>query len=65
MEILTSYNLIIEASAIIILSFIFSEVARKTNVPSVLMLITLGIWTHSDWGASTSFLFWNCWASSG
>lgn len=43
MEILTSYNLIIEASAIIILSFIFSELARKTNVPSVLMLIALGI----------------------
>ncbi|MCB0570968.1 MAG: cation:proton antiporter [Phaeodactylibacter sp.] len=43
MEILASYNLIIEASAIIILSFIFSELARKTNVPSVLMLIALGI----------------------
>ncbi|HQU59613.1 MAG TPA: cation:proton antiporter [Saprospiraceae bacterium] len=43
MDILTSYNLIIEASAIIILSFIFSELARKTNVPSVLMLIALGI----------------------
>jgi len=43
MEILTSYNLIIEASTIIILSFIFSEVARKTNIPSVLMLILLGI----------------------
>ncbi|MCO6478399.1 MAG: cation:proton antiporter [Phaeodactylibacter sp.] len=43
MEILTSYNLIIEASAILILSFIFNELARKTNVPSVLMLIALGI----------------------
>lgn len=43
MEILTSYNLIIEASIIIILSFIFSEIARKTNIPSVLMLIALGI----------------------
>lgn len=42
-EILTSYNLIIEASAIIILSFIFSELSRKTNVPAVLMLIALGI----------------------
>jgi cell volume regulation protein A len=42
-EILTSYNLIIEASVIIILSFIFNEVARKTNIPSVLMLILLGI----------------------
>lgn len=43
MEILTSYNLIIEASVIIILSFSFGEVARKTNIPSVLMLIVLGI----------------------
>ncbi len=43
MEIITSYNLIIEASVIIILSFSFGEVARKTNIPSVLMLIILGI----------------------
>ncbi|MEZ4883463.1 MAG: cation:proton antiporter [Chitinophagales bacterium] len=43
MEILTSYNLIIEASVIIILSFFFGELSRKTNIPSVLMLIILGI----------------------
>ena len=43
MDILTSYNLIIEASVILILSFIFGEISRKTNVPSVLMLIILGI----------------------
>lgn len=43
MEILTSYNLIIEASVIIILSFFFGELSRKTNIPSVLMLIVLGI----------------------
>ncbi len=43
MEIFDSYNLIIAASIIIILSFIFGEVARKTNVPSVLMLIVFGI----------------------
>lgn len=43
MEILSAYNLIIEASAIIILSFFFSELSRKTNIPSVLMLILLGI----------------------
>jgi NhaP-type Na+/H+ or K+/H+ antiporter len=35
--------LIIEASVIIILSFFFGEVAKRTNVPSVLMLIILGI----------------------
>ena len=43
MEILTSYNLIIEASLIIILSFVFSGIAKRTNIPSVLMLIALGI----------------------
>ena len=43
MEILDAYNLIIEASIIVILSFIFGEIARKTNVPAVLMLIALGI----------------------
>jgi len=42
-DFMSSYNLIIEASIIIILSFTFSEIARKTNVPSVLMLIILGI----------------------
>lgn len=43
MEILSSYNLIIAASLIIILSFSFSELARRTNIPSVLMLMMLGI----------------------
>ena len=43
MEILTSYNLIIAASGILILSFFFNEISSKTNVPSVLLLIGLGI----------------------
>ncbi|MEM9931526.1 MAG: cation:proton antiporter, partial [Bacteroidota bacterium] len=43
MENVDSYTLIIEASVIIILSFIFGEVAKRTNIPSVLMLIVLGI----------------------
>jgi NhaP-type Na+/H+ or K+/H+ antiporter len=43
MEILSSYNLIIEASIIIILSFWFNGISKKTNIPSVLMLIVLGI----------------------
>ena len=37
------YVLIISASTIIILSFLFGEVSRKTNIPSVLLLIVLGI----------------------
>ncbi|HHG86167.1 MAG TPA: sodium:proton exchanger, partial [Bacteroidetes bacterium] len=43
METLNAYSVIIAASSVIILSFVFSEVARKTNIPSVLMLIVLGI----------------------
>ena len=43
MEVLSSYNLIIEASIIIILSFWFTGISKKTNIPSVLMLIALGV----------------------
>ena len=43
MEIFSSYNLIIELSAIIIISFWFNGISKKTNIPSVLMLIVLGI----------------------
>lgn len=43
MELLTSYNLIIAASLILILSFWFNGIAKKTNIPSVLMLIALGV----------------------
>lgn len=37
------YTLIIAASSIIILSFLFNVIAKKTNIPSVLMLILLGV----------------------
>lgn len=43
MEIVSSYNLIIEVSVIIILSFLFNGISKKTNIPAVLMLISLGI----------------------
>ena len=43
MEILSSYNIIIGASIIIILSFWFNGISKKTNIPSVLMLIVLGV----------------------
>ena len=43
METLSSYNLIIGASAIVIISFWFNGISKKTNIPSVLMLIVLGI----------------------
>ncbi len=37
------YLLIIACSGVIILSFFFNILSKKTNIPSVLMLITLGI----------------------
>lgn len=43
MEILSSNNLIIEASVIVILSFWFNGISKKTSIPSVLMLIVLGV----------------------
>ena len=43
MEVLSSYNLIIEVSLIIIISFIFNGISKKTNIPAVLMLIILGV----------------------
>lgn len=43
MEFFSTYNAIIAASSILILSFFFGEIAKKTNVPSVLMLIVLGL----------------------
>ncbi len=43
MEIFSSYNVIIGISFTIILSFVFNGVAKKTNIPAVLLLIILGI----------------------
>ena len=53
MEAFSPYTLIIGASVIIILSFFFGEVARSTNIPSVLLLIILGIalqYGLASWG---------------
>ena len=43
MDIFSSYNIIIEISSILILSFLFNGIAKRTNIPSVLLLILLGI----------------------
>ncbi|MCF8373854.1 MAG: cation:proton antiporter [Bacteroidales bacterium] len=40
---LDSYGFIIAASSVLIISFFFSVIARKTSLPSVLLLIFLGI----------------------
>jgi len=43
MAVLGSYPLIIAGCLIILLSFIFTKIANRTNVPAVLMLIGLGV----------------------
>lgn len=40
---MSAYDLIIAGSLAIVLSYFFSELSRKTNIPSVLMLILTGI----------------------
>ncbi|MDP5104907.1 MAG: cation:proton antiporter [Polaribacter sp.] len=54
MEVLSSYNLIIEVSLIIIISFVFNGISKKTNVPAVLMLIILGVGLQYALGYFTS-----------
>ncbi len=43
MEVFSSYTIIIACSLIIIVSYFFNSISRKTSVPSVLMLIGLGV----------------------
>lgn len=43
MEVFSPYNLVIAASVILIVSFFFGEISRLTSIPSVLLLILLGI----------------------
>lgn len=40
---ISPYTYIIIASLIVIISYFFSHIAKKTSIPSVLMLITLGL----------------------
>jgi NhaP-type Na+/H+ or K+/H+ antiporter len=46
MEQIGSYPFIIGASIVVLLSFLFSEIAKKTNIPAVLMLIALGVFVQ-------------------
>ena len=43
MDPVSPYNIIIACSLIVIVSFLFSGFSRRTNIPSVLLLIGLGI----------------------
>jgi len=40
---MSAYELIIAGSVAIVLSYVFGEIAKRTNVPSVLMLIVTGV----------------------
>lgn len=46
MEEISPYILIIEASVVLILSFFFGEISKRTSIPSVLMLIITGVLIH-------------------
>jgi NhaP-type Na+/H+ or K+/H+ antiporter len=51
-----AYIAVIAASIIIILSYLFNVVSQKTNIPSVLMLIILGVglkWASESFGIKT------------
>jgi len=50
-----TYELIIAISGIIIISFFFNILAKKTNIPSVLMLIALGVVIKEFAGDSDKF----------
>ena len=46
------YHIIIAFAGLIIISFLFNIIARKTNIPSVLMLIGLGVSVQIFYGQS-------------
>ncbi len=43
MDFSSPYSLIIIASTVLIISFLFGEISKRTSVPSVLLLIVLGV----------------------
>jgi len=43
MDLTSPYALIIEGAIVLIFSFLFGEISKRTNVPSVLMLIVTGV----------------------
>ena len=43
MDISSPYAIIIEATVVLIISFFFGEISKRTSIPSVLMLIVLGV----------------------
>jgi NhaP-type Na+/H+ or K+/H+ antiporter len=62
MEVISPYTAIIGISVIIIISYFFNVISQKTNIPSVLMLIVLGILIKQGMnliGLSTGDLLFN------
>lgn len=62
MEVISPYTAIIGISIIIIISYFFNIISQKTNVPSVLMLIVLGLLIKQGMnmvGLSTGDLIFN------
>ncbi len=62
MDVISPYTAIIGVSIIIIVSYFFNVISQKTNVPSVLMLIVLGILIKQGlkaMGLSTGDLLFN------
>jgi len=48
MQITGSYGFIIQISILIIISYFFNRLSKKTNIPSVLMLIALGLFLQLE-----------------
>lgn len=48
MQIADSYGFIIQISLVIIISYFFNKVSQKTNIPSVLLLIALGLFLQLE-----------------
>ena len=51
MDLTSPYAILIGASIVLILSFFFGEISKKTSVPSVLMLIISGVLINMGLGA--------------
>ena len=63
---INAYGLVIGGSAVIILSYFANLLARRTNIPSVLVLIAMGIGIRqglSAWGSMKSPSKGWCWNS--
>jgi len=69
MQLIDPYYTLIALSITLILSYIFNLISAKTNIPSVLLLILLGVllkqmaqWFDIQMGEAL-FIFWRFWAS--